>query len=116
MNASANAWRLCVAILVCAATLAGCDKSPPPGYQGYVEGEFVNVSSPIAGRLDQLLVKRGDEVAVGAPLFALESANEAGAVPGNLAGNLAGTPDGNPDDTRAISDSAHLAAARGDAL
>ena len=49
------------AILLCALALAGCDKSPPPGYQGYVEGEFVHVSSPIAGRLDQLLVKRGEE-------------------------------------------------------
>ncbi|GAB2905981.1 ATP-binding protein [Paraburkholderia jirisanensis] len=42
--------------------------------------------------------------------------NEAGAAPGNLAGNPDSNPDGNPDDTRAISGSAHLTAARGDAL
>jgi HlyD family secretion protein len=60
--------------------LAGCDKSPSPGYQGYVEGEFVHVSSPIGGRLDQLLVKRGDEIGVGARLFALEAVNEAAAL------------------------------------
>jgi HlyD family secretion protein len=63
-----------------AAALASCDNGPPPGYQGYVEGEFVYVSSPISGRLDQLLVKRGDRISVGAPLFALEAVNEAAAL------------------------------------
>ena len=78
MNALSNALR--GAIALCAIMLAGCDKSPPPGYQGYVEGEFVHVSSPIAGRLDQLLVKRGDQIAVGTRLFALEAVNEAAAL------------------------------------
>jgi HlyD family secretion protein len=59
--------------------LGACSDKSPPGYQGYVEGEFVNVASPIAGRLDQLSVKRGDEVAVSARLYALEAANEAAA-------------------------------------
>jgi HlyD family secretion protein len=80
MNAAPKGARLAAAIIVCAATLAACGKSQPPGYQGYVEGEFVYVSSPIGGRLDQLHVKRGDEVPVGAPLFALESVNEAAAL------------------------------------
>jgi len=80
MNARAFARGSCIAILTCALALAGCDKSPPPGYQGYVEGEFVHVSSPISGRLDQLLVKRGDEVVVGTQLFALEAVNEAAAL------------------------------------
>ena len=61
------------------AFLGACSDKPPPGYQGYVEGEFVNVASPIAGRLDHLSVKRGDEVAVNARLFALEAVNEAAA-------------------------------------
>ncbi len=61
--------------LACAA-LAACQPSAPAGYQGYVEGEFVNVAAPIAGRLDQLAVKRGDEVAVGAPLYVLEAESE----------------------------------------
>ena len=72
--------RLAAVIVACAAALGACSKSTPSGYQGYVEGEFVYVSSPIAGRLDQLHVKRGDEIAVGSPLFALESANEAAAL------------------------------------
>jgi len=67
-------------MFLCAWALAGCDKGPPAGYQGYVEAEFVHVSSPIAGRLDQLLVKRGDQIDAGAGLFALEAVNEAAAL------------------------------------
>jgi len=63
-------------IVLAGALLAGCAPDAPPGYQGYIEGEFVNVASPIAGRLDQLAVRRGDEVAVGASLYALEAASE----------------------------------------
>jgi HlyD family secretion protein len=80
MNRLPKRLRLSAAILVCAAALAACSQSSPPAYQGYVEGEFVHVSSPISGRLDQLLVRRGDEIKVGSPLFALESVNEAAAL------------------------------------
>ncbi len=59
--------------------LGACTQAPAPGYQGYVEGEFVNVASPIAGRLDELAVRRGDEVAVDARLYALEAFSEAAA-------------------------------------
>ena len=52
---------------------------PAPTYQGYVEGEFVSVSASQAGRLDRLSAARGDTVAQGAPLFALECADEAAA-------------------------------------
>jgi len=62
------------------ALLAACGPAPPPGFQGYVEGEFVTASSPIAGRLVQLRVKRGDEVAAGTPLFALDAISEAAAL------------------------------------
>jgi HlyD family secretion protein len=47
-----------------------------PGYLGYVEGEFVRVASPIAGALTNLPIKRGMDVAIGAPLFVLEQENE----------------------------------------
>jgi HlyD family secretion protein len=80
MNARPPSWQNAAALLLFATTLVSCSKSAPPDYQGYVEGEFVYVSSPIAGRLDQLHVKRGDEIAVGAPLFALESVNEGAAL------------------------------------
>ncbi|HET7401337.1 MAG TPA: HlyD family efflux transporter periplasmic adaptor subunit, partial [Usitatibacter sp.] len=48
----------------------------PAAYQGYVEGEYVHVASPIGGRLDRLLVERGQVVDANAPLFELESGQE----------------------------------------
>lgn len=58
--------------------LLACEKSAPT-YQGYVEGEFVSVATSQSGRLDRLSAARGDTVQAGAPLFALEAANEAAA-------------------------------------
>ena len=52
---------VCLAPL-CASLLAGCSDRKPSAYQGYVEGEYVNVASPVAGRLDKLLVQRGQTV------------------------------------------------------
>jgi HlyD family secretion protein len=59
--------------------LAGCGNSPPPGYPGYAEAEYVRVAAPLSGSLARLSVNRGDEVAANAPLFVLESAQEAAA-------------------------------------
>ena len=56
--------------------LNGCDRNTPQIYQGYVEGEFVNISSSQSGTLNQLFIKRGDQVAKGSNLFALESESE----------------------------------------
>ena len=66
-------------LLAALLALTGCSGKQPPGYQGYVEGEFVHVSSSVAGRLDRLLVTRGQRVPANAPLFALESENETAA-------------------------------------
>jgi HlyD family secretion protein len=72
--------RLLNAVALClAGVLAACNGAPD-GYTGYVEGEYVRIGSPIAGRLDRLDVRQGDNVAEGAPLFALESAREQAAV------------------------------------
>ncbi len=63
-------------ILVCGAlTLVGCSR-PFPGYQGYLEGDFVYVASPLGGRLDKLAVAKGARVEAGAPLFLLERGSE----------------------------------------
>jgi len=59
-----------------AALLAACSGEKSSAYQGYVEGEYVNVASPVAGRLDKLLVLRGKTVEAKAPLFRLESEQE----------------------------------------
>lgn len=60
--------------------LAGCRPPAGPGWQGYLEGEFVHVASPLAGRVERLAVARGQEVSAGAPLFTLESAAERAAL------------------------------------
>ena len=59
--------------------LGGCSGDPPSTYQGYVEGEYVYVASPVGGRLDRLLVQRGQTVEAKAPLFELESDEETAA-------------------------------------
>jgi HlyD family secretion protein len=57
-------------------SLAGCGRPPVPMWQGYVEGEFVYVASPLAGKLDSLAVQKGDRVASGIRLFSIERASE----------------------------------------
>jgi multidrug resistance efflux pump len=56
--------------------LGGCHAASENVFPGYAEGEYVRIASPYAGNLATLNVKRGDEIAAGAPLFALEQANE----------------------------------------
>ncbi len=60
--------------------LAGCSREDAPSYQGYVEGEFVYLSSSQAGTLTQLSVTRGQTVESGVSMFALESGNETAAL------------------------------------
>jgi len=52
--------------------------SPPASdkVQGYAEGEFVYVASPLPGTLKTLNVKRGARVKAGDPLFSLENTPE----------------------------------------
>lgn len=56
--------------------LPGCRPPHSPAVQGYVEGEFVYVSSPLAGALASLPVQRGDQVRAGDPLFTLDDTPE----------------------------------------
>jgi HlyD family secretion protein len=66
-----------VLFLVCVFfAVSGCGKKGTTFYQGYAEGEFVLVAAQAAGRLEKRWVQRGQEVAVNAPLFALEQENE----------------------------------------
>jgi HlyD family secretion protein len=66
-----------LALAVLAVAACSGDKTVP--YQGYVEGEYVYVASPVGGRLDRLVVQRGQTVAERAPLFDLESDQETAA-------------------------------------
>jgi HlyD family secretion protein len=56
--------------------LASCKPATNGRLQGYVEGEFVYVASPMAGALETLSVQRGVQVKIGEPLFALECGAE----------------------------------------
>ena len=69
-----DAVRAAVVAIVTAVTSVGANL--PPTAQGYVEGEFVRVSAPASGRLERLLVARGDQVQKGDLLFELDSTAE----------------------------------------
>jgi HlyD family secretion protein len=56
-----------------------CSSPHPESYQGYVEGEFVYLSSSQPGQLAHLAVSRGVQVTAGAPLFTLEAVEETAA-------------------------------------
>ncbi len=64
--------------VVCAACAEQGSPDTPAAYtvQGYVEGEFVYVASPLGGHLERLHVRRGARVARGDPLFSLDSVPE----------------------------------------
>ena len=62
------------AMLLCSSL--GCRGAGSHQVQGYVEGEYVYVASPLAGELELLGVERGDQVKAGQELFALEDAAE----------------------------------------
>ncbi|MBK6335396.1 MAG: HlyD family efflux transporter periplasmic adaptor subunit [Betaproteobacteria bacterium] len=67
------------AVLAAALLLAACGPEAERPLQGYVEGEYVRIAAPFGGTLQQLAVRRGDDVAIGAPVFALERDNEVAA-------------------------------------
>jgi HlyD family secretion protein len=66
-------------LLAVPAALAACSHESASSFQGYVEGEYVYVASPVGGRLDRLAVQRGQNVEDKAALFELESDQEAAA-------------------------------------
>jgi len=68
------------ALIAVASALSACGGDGASSWQGYVEGEFVHVGSGVPGRLERLLVERGQGVAAGAPLYELESSQEAAVV------------------------------------
>jgi HlyD family secretion protein len=68
------AWTSALAV-----ALAACGPPAERPIPGYIEGEYVRVAAPFAGTLQTLAVKRGDQIAAGAPVFALERDNEVAA-------------------------------------
>jgi len=66
-------------LAIVSGALAACSGDKPSTYQGYVEGEYVHVASPVGGRLERLLVQRGQSIEAKAPLFQLEDDQETAA-------------------------------------
>ncbi|HLW34328.1 MAG TPA: efflux RND transporter periplasmic adaptor subunit [Chthoniobacterales bacterium] len=64
------------AVIVSLVVFASCSKRSQDRFQGYVEGEFVYVASPLAGQLETLSVQRGQQVTTGQPLFQLDETAE----------------------------------------
>ncbi|MFP5306868.1 MAG: HlyD family secretion protein [Gammaproteobacteria bacterium] len=61
-------------------SLSACEGEAPHRFQGYVEGEALQLAPGRSGRLDALSVQRGDEVAAGQALFAVDAALEQAAL------------------------------------
>jgi len=72
-------WLSIGVVVFVGALLSACSEKAAETYQGYAEGEYVYVASPLGGRLDHLAVRRGVTVESGASLFALESEKETAA-------------------------------------
>lgn len=68
-------WPMMLVTSTCV-LLAACSDQTPPAWSGYAEGDYVYIASPLAGRLDVIAVKAGQNVTKGAPLFVLESEAE----------------------------------------
>ena len=64
------------ALIALAAAMGIGGNGGPLEVQGYVEGEYVYVGAPVAGRLETLQVARGTRVEAGAPLFQLDRSSE----------------------------------------
>jgi len=65
--------------VLAAVLVAGCSPDSPNEFQGYIEGEYVYVASPLGGTLQRLDTARGNEVKAGQRLFELERRSEADA-------------------------------------
>lgn len=63
-------------LALAALVLGGCQRRESTAYQGYLEGEFVTLASPLAGRLEKLAVSKGARVTAGTLLFSLEQGAE----------------------------------------
>ena len=70
---------LCLGAALAWTLVTGCNKPNSNRVQGYVEGEFVYIASPLAGALESMPVRRGMHVQAKDLLFTLERALETAA-------------------------------------
>jgi HlyD family secretion protein len=71
---------LSAGLILSAVFITGCSDKSSSVFQGYIEGEYVYVASPLGGTLTNLAVARGDGVNTGQLLFELERTSEAAAL------------------------------------
>ena len=67
-------------VLTLAMLAVGCARQSVNRFQGYIEGEYVYIASPLGGALTDLAVARGQSVTNGQLLFILERGSEAAAL------------------------------------
>lgn len=77
MKNSLPCWLALAAVL---AMFAGCGKDAAPGYQGYIEGEYLYLAAPQSGYLKSLDAPRGSHVDAGQLLFAIATDPDAQAL------------------------------------
>lgn len=65
--------------LICL-VIPACENKQKDYFQGYVEGEYLHISSPIGGKLEILSVSKGKAVAQNDPLFQLDRTIESSGV------------------------------------
>ena len=65
-----------LALLATTFTLSACSPTPSKSWSGYVEGEYLYISSPLGGRIESLNVQAGQDVAQNAALFSLDKEAE----------------------------------------
>jgi HlyD family secretion protein len=61
-----------VFLIILMAAVAACDNGPRNVYQGYIEGDYLYISSPVGGTVVNMPVDKGTRVEAGALLFELE--------------------------------------------
>jgi HlyD family secretion protein len=61
-----------IAAVALALALADCARNSGDRFQGYVEGDLVFVGPDEMGRVETLLVREGDRVTVGQPIFSVD--------------------------------------------
>jgi len=69
--------RILLLVFISFLFIAGCSKQQQTSYQGYIEGDFVFVSSNMSGHIQKLFADKGDSVKMGQPLFELDQEPEA---------------------------------------
>ncbi len=67
---------LTLAALLPLFALTGCERTTPAAWQGYAEGEYVNVAAASSGQLLALHVRRGEQAVTAQALFVLEQESE----------------------------------------